>query len=462
MNRPSPPSFEARWLAEAVRLRERARGRLPDGEAMRHARAIGGSAEARIIARARMLGEDSGLAVALQAWRLRIRAAAALFGLLAFLAGVGAALAAAGDGVRAINVVWALGALLGVHVVMLVLWAGGFALSGGGSLGVGALWNWLARRLAGDTFEAASAFAGLHARAGLVRWWLAGVTHGIWSAALAGALAGLLATFLLRGHAFVWETTLLPADFFVGFVAAAGWLPAQLGFAVPDAAAVAASGGSPSADEAARQAWASWLLGCVLIYGLVPRMLLWVGCALRLSRGRATLRLDTTLPGFAELADELAPASERMGVTDAAPTRIEIGRIEGAAHFAAAAAAVAIELRPDTHWPPDWLGAARDLGVADSREQRARALRELGASPVRRLLVVCDARISPDRGSLALIAELSRLAGECAVWLAGADVAEAERVRRWHESLEQIGFAPAAVFDSATAAGAWIVGGTHG
>src|SRR5690606_22084162 len=101
-------------------------------------------------------------------------------------------------------------------------------------------------------------------------------------------------------------------------------------------------------------------------------------------------------------------------------------------------------------------------GVADSRGQRARALRELGASPVRRLLVVCDARISPDRGSLTLIAELSRLAGECAVWLAGLDVAEAERVRRWAESLEQIGFAQAAVFDAATAAGAWIEGGRHG
>lgn len=462
MNRSFPLSFEARWLAEAVRLRERARGRLADGEAMRCARMRGGSAEARIIARAHILGEDSGLSAALQAWRLRIRATAVLFGLLAFLAGVGAALAAAGDGVRAINVVWALGALLGVHLVMLVLWAGGFALSGGGALGVGALWNWLARRLAGEAFEVASAFAGLHARAGLVRWWLASVTHGIWSAALAGALAGLLATFLLRGHTFMWETTLLPSDFFVAFVAAAGWLPAKLGFAVPDAAAVAASGGAPIAGEAARQDWASWLLGCVVVYGLVPRVALWVGCAMRLLRGRAKLRLDTTLPGFAELADELAPASERMGVTDAAPARIEIGRIEGAARFAAAAAVVAIELRPDTGWPPDWRGTALDLGVADSREQRARVLRELDAAPVRRLLVACDARLSPDRGSLALIADLSRQAGESRVWLVGVDVAEAERVRRWHESLGQIGFTDAAVFDAPAAAGDWIAGGAHG
>ncbi|MBA4742137.1 MAG: DUF2868 domain-containing protein [Azoarcus sp.] len=462
MNRSSPPSFESRWLAEAVRQRERAGGRLADREAMRRARACAHSAETRIIARAELLGEESGLAAALQTWRTRIRAAAALFGVLAFLAGVGAALAAAGDGVRAINVVWALGALLGVHLVMLVLWAGGFALSGGGSLGVGALWNWLARRLAGDAYEVASAFAGLHARAGLVRWWLATVTHGIWSAALVGALVGLLVTFLLRDHAFMWETTLLPAEFFVGFVAAAGWLPAKLGFAVPDAAAVAASGGAPFAQEAARQAWASWLLGCVVVYGLMPRLALWAGCALRLSRGRAALRLDTTLPGFAALTDELASGSERMGVTDAAPARIEIGRIEGAVRFADAAAVVAIELRPAVAWPPDWLGAARDLGVADSREQRARILRELGAAPVRRLLVACDARLSPDRGSLALIADLSRRAGETRVWLVGVDAADAERVQRWHESLGQIGFADAAVFGGALQAGAWVTGGEHG
>lgn len=426
---------------------------------MAEARRGAGGAESRIVLRAQRLGEVLGLAAAIRAWRGRMRFAAAGAALLMFAGGVGAALGVAGNGAAPINVVWALGALLGLHVVSLLLWCASFLPSGGGAGGLGALWAWVSRRLAGDDAEVAVAFAGLQARAGITRWWFGVAAHGLWSAALAGALAGLLATFLLRGHVFTWETTLLPADFFVRFVELAGWLPAKLGFGVPGAEVVVASGAAPLDDEAARRLWASWLVGCVIAYGLVPRLLLWGGCMLRLRAGRAALRLDTTLPGFAALAAELAPSSERIGVTDAAPRELHVARVEGARSYSGEAAVVGIELRADCRWPQHLPDGVRDGGIADGREERARVLAELAAAPVRRLLVACDPRLSPDRSSLGLIADLSRHAGSCRVWLIEPrEGVDEDRGMRWHEALNGIGLADDEVFDDFESAFGWLEG----
>src|SRR5690606_7588802 len=217
-------------------------------------------------------------------------------------------------------------------------------------------------------------------------------------------------TFLLRGHAFTWETTLLPPRFFVHFVEISGWLPAHLGFLVPDADSVAASG-APLMNETVRRAWASWLVGCVAVYGFAPRLLLWALCSLRLARGRSASRLDLAAPGFDALARRLAPESEHIGVTDAAPGRIELAHVASAVAARQEAVLVGIELRGDIPWPPALSGAVRNAGVVDGREQRARVLEMLAAAPTRRLLVVCDSRLSPDRGSLGLIADLSLHAG---------------------------------------------------
>src|SRR5690606_5781362 len=199
-----------------------------------------------------------------------------------------------------------------------------------------------------------------------------------------------------------------------------GWWPGVLGFAVPDAATVAASGSGALTDEAARRAWAWWLVACMSLYGLAPRLLLWLACAWRLRAGRRVLRLDLTRPAYAALAAQLAPASERMGVTDAAPGAIAAARVDEEHGFDGPPTLVGIELRGDRAWPPALAAGLRDLGGADSREQRLRVRAALVADPARRLLVACDGRLSPDRGSLGLLADLSHHAGRCAVWLLAA------------------------------------------
>ncbi|QTQ33177.1 DUF2868 domain-containing protein [Aromatoleum bremense] len=468
---PAPDStrltaFESRWLAEALRLREEAAGPLDDRDAVAAVRAIDGGVEERIVRRALLLGEHEGMAGMIAAWRARSRLVLMLASAVALASGFGAALAVLGDGTRAVNVVWTLGGLLGVHLLSLLLWALGLSLGGrdaGGALG--RVWLWLSTRLSPAGPAAgyvAKALAGLLGRARLLRWWLGAVTHGLWFAALCGALLGLLATLSARRYGFAWETTILSADVFVHLVRIVGWLPAQVGFAVPDAEHVRASGVAAAVDEAARIAWSSWLLGCVTMYGIVPRALLWAVCLVLWRVGRARLRLDLALPGYAVLVARLAPASERIGVTDADPGHFAGPRADGTHPLGSGAPlAVGLELPAGAGWPSALPAGVRDAGVIDSREQRKRLVAELQADPPARLLVACDARQTPDRGSLELIAELSRHAGDCRVWLTGGDGAGGH-APHWRESLDGIGMEAERVIGTPADAMDWLRGAGTG
>ena len=129
----------------------------------------------------------------------------------------------------------------------------------------------------------------------------------------------------------------------------------------------------------------------------------------------------------------------------------------------------AADAAPVRHWD--------DGGRLDSREQRRAAREFFAAHPPRRLLVAVDARQTPDRGSLGLIAELADHAQSIRVWLAGLDVreaadsgtagsadrgpaaadgaaergagaAQAGRLRQWREGLAGIGLVGAAPDDA--------------
>lgn len=455
-------AFEARWLAEVVRLREEDGGSPVDSAAVRAAVDRVPGMEARILARACLLGVDDGTLQALRAWRARARLVMwALMG-LALLSGFGAAVAVLGDGSRPVNVVWALGGLLGVNLFSLMLWFAGLLLDGADAGGVfGRGWLWISRRISslGDSgVTVARAQFGLMGRAGLARWWLSAITHGLWLLALCGALAGLLLALSVRGYGFVWETTILPAGAFTAFVDVLGWLPAQAGFAIPDAETVRASGAAAVTHEAGRLAWSSWLTGCLIVYGIVPRALLWAGCLVYVGMGRSRLRLDLTLPGYTALVARYAPTSDRIGVTDAAPGTWHAARV-GLPHRVGsrAAAIVGLELRGDVSWPPALAPQIEQMGVLDSREQRRQAIARLEANPPARLLVACDVRLSPDRGSLGLIAELSRHAGDCRVWLIMPTTqCELDRTVHWRDALAEAGFGVQAVFDDRGAALLWL------
>lgn len=441
----NPQPLQARWLAEAVRLREEHEGPLEDSEAVRVARAAGGDLESRVLLRAAVLGRRDGLDAGIEAWDTHARQGLWVLALVGVLAGAGVAVSVLGDGVRPVNVVWAIGGLLGLHLLTLFAWIAGAATGGAraGSM-LGQLWLWASRRMIREPRLALlpHALAGMLARARLLRWWLGTISHGVWTLTLLTALAAMLLMLSTRRYEFVWETTILPAETFVQFASGLGWLPAKLGFPVPSADTVRASGVVHADTDGFRRLWSGWLVGSLFAYGIAPRLLLWTVCLALWRKGRVRLRLDLDRPGYAALRDRLAPASERIGVSDAAPQSLPTRkRAADPLVGEAGALALGIELGQDIDWPPALPAGAADGGVLDAREQRNRLLGRLAQAPVRRLLIVCDARLSPDRGSLALIAELAHYARRTRVCLAApvAAAPEPQRVAHWREGLVDAG-----------------------
>jgi hypothetical protein len=439
----APNKLQRLWLTESIRLREEHAGLLEDNEANRRARADGGTLAQRIQARALFLAQRDGQWQALLHWRQGAQLALAALLLLALLSGIGLALAALGDGQRPVNVFWALGSLLGLNLLLLLGWVLGLLLTRDNAGALGRLWLWLSEKLARDASAAqlAPALLVLLQRQRLSRWGLGVLVHGLWLLASLAALATLLLLLSTRRYGFVWESTILGSQTFIALTQAIGALPALLGFALPDAELIRASGDSALLSEAARHSWAGWLVGVLLVYGLLPRLLLALLCLWRWRLGCAALQLNTELPGYGLLRERLQPSSERLGICDAAPAQLHQPQTGAGPLQSQGALLVAIELDDRRPWPPALPKNIANAGVIDSREQRQRLLEQLTRFPPARLAIACDPRRSPDRGSLALLAELARCAGATRIWLLPPPPGEAldsERLGNWHQALEQL------------------------
>lgn len=429
------------WLTETIRLREEHAGPLDDLEANRLARAAGGDLPSRIARRALWLAERDGLTAALKHWLQGARLALVLLMIFAVLSGAGLAFAALGQ--TPVNVFWALGSLLGINLILLLSWALGLIFAGEHGATLGRLWLWLSEKFARDAKAAqlAPALLLLLQRKKLNRWPLGALVNGLWLLAMLSALILLLTLMATRRYGFVWETTILGADTFIHVTQALGYLPSLLGFNVPTEEMIRASGAGALDIESARQAWATWLVGVLVVYGVLPRLLLALFCLWRWNRGKAALRLDLNLPGYAQLRERLMPTSERLGVNDPEPAQLH--RVESNVGELASEGAllVAIELDEQRPWPPALPKNVSNAGILDSRESRHKLLEQLSRFPPARLAIACDPRRSPDRGSLALIAELARNAGATRIWLLQAPPGEAldgQRLGDWHAALQQL------------------------
>ena len=452
-------AFDERWLAEAIRLRETHAGPLEDAAAVRSARGVRGDFEARVRQRAIALSKGpDGMLEALQRWSARGTLAGLAIAAFALVAGSGMAAAVLGDGSRPVNVVWALGTLLGVHLITLVMWllAGMFHRKDGGSL-VGRLWvsaTAAAGRRHGEAWLLQARLE-ITRQAGALFVWLGRISHGVWLLTLASALVTLLVMLSTRRYGFIWETTILPAEVITRLAEVLAWLPRQFGLTMPDTQMVLRAAG-PDAVDADRHVWSAWLISALVLYGVVPRALLWLGCNWLWRRARRRHRLDLTQPAYARLKRRLMPEAESTGVSDAAPAHLpQFHADRGAAVPDDGRLALALELGSDLVWPPAGLPPKRDGGRPDSRADRRATLDRLAAHPVERLLIAIDPRLSPDRGSLAAIAELSRYAHSCGIWFF-TDRGDAERRQHWRDALLALGIAPAALFATAPDALGWL------
>lgn len=459
-------TFNDHWITESLRLRESLWGPLEDSAEAGRARAQGGSFEARLLARTRLLAQREGLTDTLNNWRMMARLTLLFFAAAAFLAGCCAAMGALGRG-GSVNLAPAVVALLGLNTLAFVLWLASFGMQATGATGslLAGAWLKVTRKLVRgpDAVLLPRALLELLARERLQRWGAGVLSHWFWTLALAGALLTLLGMLATRRYTFQWETTLLSPDTFVVLVHGLGWLPSLLGFPQPSAEVIRNSSGLLSLPESAHAIWSVWLIGLVVVYGLLPRIAALILSALVVRRRLARLAIDPSLPGVAELHDRLMPASESTGIDAPAPPSHAAGipPAQRPAGRQTLRALLGLELPADLGWPPQPLpGGVDDLGIVDTREQRHQVLDTLRRHPAQRLLVCCDARQTPDRGALALLAELASLSGD--MRLALLPESDPPRREQWQRQLLDTGFLPEQIHAGTEQGLQWLAGTTSG
>ena len=439
-------ALDAALLTEAVRVLE-AGGPLEDGQALRSALRLPGGRAAQVAERARVLGERRQLSTRLQSARTLAPWVLAGIALLVSLAGFALAGQIVDAADRRINVLGALALLLGAHLLTLLLWLAALALSAlgigaGGGAALGRLWLQATGRLAlGRGAEAGAllrALTGLLDRARLLPWVLGFASHAIWALSFAVAIGVLLFALAFRRYTLAWETTLLAPETFVAAVHALSIAPAWLGIPVPDAAAVLADAG----NAGAQRDWAWWLLGCVALYGLLPRLLLAALCATVWRARRARLQPDLDAPYYRKLfarLDALAPAQVVDPDTHGPAVHGALAHYSGATQDMLAL--IGFELPAELPWPPQPLPAQAglQLNIAGSAAERLDVLQALAQIHPRTALVACNAAATPDRGTERFLRELLPHCGACRLWLTGLQPPTPAQIERWTEWLAAAG-----------------------
>ncbi|BEP61223.1 DUF2868 domain-containing protein [Variovorax sp. V213] len=439
-------AFPDAVITEAIRWTEE-KGPLDDVQAMRIAASRASNEHARITARALELGERIGLQPELA--RTRQWGPWVLLGLVALVvvAGLGLAGNVLSGGERHINVIVALVSLLGIHLLTLLLWLVGLWLPLGSfnTSSLGWIWLSLTARVAGGKRGQAPvlvrAATGLLARARLLPWAFGLVSHGIWSLSFAVVLAALLFALAFRSYTLSWETTILDPTFFVRAVQVLGWTPAQIGFPVPDAATVlSATPGAPG-----QRTWALWLTGCIVVYGLLPRLALVLLSAVVWHLRRAALQPDWSEPYYRKLKARFA-ALAPPAIVDADPGRAPDIAPDGLAptDLRDTLFVIGFELPPDAPWPPESLQAHSNTEmhrIDGSAPARRALLDRLAQARPRAVLLVCHAASSPDRGTERFLRDLLAHCGKCRLWLTDAaqSAADAGASQRWIDWLQDTG-----------------------
>ncbi len=431
-------------LAETIKLIE-ADGLLEDSEAMGQAFRTEQGREERLLERARLLSLRLKLDHELARWRELAVYVWLGLAVLTFIVAYGIAATLLGSG-RSINAVLAFVGVLGMHVLTLVLWLLALLFSlgkGGGAGGRISLGNlflrlvaWLPVDRGQHSLTMARGAGMLLRRTKLAPWAFGFLSHSIWAAAFALVLIALWFGVSFREYRLSWETTILQADFFVRFVQVTGWLPAKLGFTVPDTATLL----TPYAANADQRAWAWWLIGCTVVYGLLLRLILAAISWLVWQRGKHSLHLDTADPYYRKLLARFEQM-ERSAVIDP-EQRFDAGT--GGMHalskegHSAARAVVGFELPDDVAWPPlAWPASVvlheRIAGMAQERRQLLDKLAQLHPA---KLLLVCNGAATPDRGTERFLREASGSAAQCAILLVYSSNPMKESSQRWQQWLQ--------------------------
>lgn len=125
------------------------------------------------------------------------------------------------------------------------------------------------------------------------KWFLSSIMHANWLFALLGSTLGILGLFLFKSYHFVWESTLLNDQHFLQMMAILGFIPAKLGF------------GLPELDQAQtdRASFAWFTLISLILYGFLPRLLAFLYSQYK---AKIDFRIDLEDPYYRRLLAEFS------------------------------------------------------------------------------------------------------------------------------------------------------------
>lgn len=471
-----PEPYALAVVADALRRIEEA-GPLDDHAELQRVLRDHATRTDQVRERAWLLGKRLGLVRELRRWRFWGRFVVLALAALLALAGFAAARSVLAPD-RSINAVAALVSLLGLHLITLVAWVVGLVWSwttpahpASGEWSLGRLALGITARLPWEQsphrLQLLRASIRVLQRERLWPWFVGVLSHSIWSLALLFTLLTLVFGFAFQAYRLSWETTILTPAFFQQFVHLTGRLPALLGLPIPDAAEVQQVGSAAKAalnDPAAQRAWAWWLIGCVAVYGLLPRLVLALLSLWRWRAGSAALDPIDWREAYTQRIlqrldehDTSGAVIDGDGATGRPPrTMFRAQAIPGTA------ALIGFELPPEAPWPPAALAAIADSArIAGSASERERTLDRLRSSAPEALVLAVHAASSPDRGTARFVRGAANQVARCALLLlagadrGGASPADAD-VRRWSRWLSDEGLSEVKLLRSPAAAGAWI------
>lgn len=165
-----------------------------------------------------------------------------------------------------------------------------------------------------------SCYFELHFSKSLGRYKLSQLTHLLWLSYFCGALA--MSVLMLATHQvdFIWQTSILSSESFQSLTQLLAYLPHKLGFIVPSIEQIQQSHLSienlVDADNR-RLAWSSLLISSLLLYGALPRLLLYFYVSYQFRQVKVRYNLDLSLPYYVQLRQLLKPNKATLGITDA-------------------------------------------------------------------------------------------------------------------------------------------------
>lgn len=297
--------FEKRWLTQAVAEAEITNSNLLEIGFETEVDYESDKLEELVVEQGIKIAEKEGFIKILDTWMTRTRTLGLFSIVLIFMIGfVSAFNFHESSNTREINALLSILIILTPNIVMMLLWFFGFLIQARRPIGIAHFWEWLISHIPGAHKQLVGSFLKLHDQGNLTRWWLGCITHRFWTFITLGVLGGLASALAFRGYEFVWESTWLTDETFIIIINTLGIIPSYLGFTVPENpvyilssyANELKSSGVAEIDNYTnlenRRAWTFWLLGCIFVYGLVPRIFLWSLCSAKYKYSRNKIKLE--------------------------------------------------------------------------------------------------------------------------------------------------------------------------